>query len=232
MNNTTLKRIANQLRIMYPLWVITAVLSLIVIPARFIEGADPEATVANIQEHEFLFRLSVVGSLLTQVFFIVIPIWLFRLFRGVSPVLCYLMLAFALVSVPITMHLELYRLSALSILDEPAQVEQLLQLAKRGLLISYLFWGLWLFPLGRLVYISGYFPRLIGILVYLGGLGYLVGSLGRILLPEFDQLHGIGELLTFGETLFIVWFVFAGIRIRESSPTDSTPEKKGHEAES
>ncbi len=230
MNEISLKRTSIQLRFLYPLWVVVAVLSLIVIPSRFIEGASPEATVANIQEHDFLFRLSVVGSLLTQIFFIIIPIWLYRLFRGISPALCHLMLAFALVSVPITMSLELYRFSALSFLDEPAQVEQLLQLAKRGLLISYLFWGLWLFPLGRLVYLSGFFPRFIGILVYLGGLGYLLGSVGRMLWPEFEQLHRIGEWFTFGETLFILWFVVVGIRVKGKERPDSAADTKENES--
>ena len=90
-----------------------------------------------------------------------------------------------------------------------------LTLNDQGILIASIFWGLWLFPLGYLIYKSGYFPRILGALVVLGGFGYLLGSFTHFLFPHYEALFPVFDLMTVGEVVFMVWLVLKGAKIPE-----------------
>jgi hypothetical protein len=51
--------------------------------------------------------------------------------------------------------------------------------------MAMVFWGLWLLPLGYLILKSAALPRVLGVLLLLGGTGYVVAVLGSILSPAF-----------------------------------------------
>src|SRR5512141_1955773 len=50
-----------------------------------------------------------------------------------------------------------------------------------GLNIAQVFWGLWLFPMGYLVFKSGFLPRILGVLLMIGCFGYVIQSFTAIL---------------------------------------------------
>jgi hypothetical protein len=54
-----------------------------------------------------------------------------------------------------------------------------LNLNEQGILIASIFWGLWLFPIGTLIYESRYFPKILGHLMILAGFGYLLAACRR-----------------------------------------------------
>lgn len=56
---------------------------------------------------------------------------------------------------------------------------------RNGLLLLEAFWGAWLLPFGSLVFKCGRLPRLLGVLLMLGGLGYLTEFLGTLLAPAY-----------------------------------------------
>lgn len=213
MKEITPQRAATYLRILYPFWMVAGMLSLIYIPSLvFVEGA-PAAVTRHIADNELLFRAGVLGRLLTQLLFIVIPVLLFYLFRPINLPQSLWMLVFALVSVPIAMQNEGHMLSITRALERPERVMELRAMYGDVVPIYHLFWGLWLFPLGRLVMGSGYFPRLMGYLLFAAGFGYTIESVLNILLPELlHKLPYLG-LLHFGEVIFILWLVIAGIRL-------------------
>jgi hypothetical protein len=91
-----------------------------------------------------------------------------------------------------------------------------LNLNEQGVLIASIFWGLWLFPQGYLIYKSGYFPRILGVLMGLAGFSYLIGSFMHFLLPSYEAIFPVFELMANGETLFMAWVVFKGAKIPES----------------
>jgi len=94
-----------------------------------------------------------------------------------------------------------------------------LNMNEQGVVIATIFWGLWLFPLGYLVYKSGYFPRIIGVLVMMGGFGYVLDASTHLLLSNYANYEAILSpvvlLLTIGEILFMGWLLFKGARIPE-----------------
>ena len=57
-----------------------------------------------------------------------------------------------------------------------------------GAAVTTAFWGLWLFPFGILVIKSGFFPRILGILLLVAGFAYLTSSVTSIVLPDYSRL--------------------------------------------
>ncbi|MCD4844290.1 MAG: DUF4386 domain-containing protein [Methanosarcinales archaeon] len=55
-----------------------------------------------------------------------------------------------------------------------ALVMLFLNLHKYGYFIAQIFFGLWLLPLGYLIFKSGYFPKILGILVMIACFGHLL----------------------------------------------------------
>jgi hypothetical protein len=210
-NNTT-----KALRILYPIWVLIGIFSIIYVPSTLIEYSDATATAQNILDHTLLYRLGIAGSLITQLLFIIIPLLLYKLLESVDKNVAVLMVVFALVSIPITMFNETNKLIVTQLLDEPNRVMDAIELYNQGMNISTIFWGLWLIPLAWLVYKSPLFPKFLGVLLLISGLGYVLGSFVEILMPDASGLISILEFLTIGEVLFIIWLVIMGVKTKTS----------------
>ena len=86
-----------------------------------------------------------------------------------------------------------------------------LKLHGQGFGIAGIFWGLWLFPLGLLVYNSGMFPRFLGILLMVNSCSYPINSFVGILLP--NSANSVSQWLSplqLGELVFIFWLLIMG----------------------
>jgi Domain of unknown function (DUF4386) len=70
---------------------------------------------------------------------------------------------------------------------DPQQLQALAYLSLRlhgyGFAIGLIFFGVFLILLGYLIYRSGYLPRSIGVLLVIGGVGYLTNSFAQVLAP-------------------------------------------------
>ena len=86
-----------------------------------------------------------------------------------------------------------------------------LDLRRSGLVVAQVFWGLWLMPLGHLVFRSGFLPRLLGVLLIIAGVGYLVDVVVAVLLPNIDAT--ISQFTFIGELLFPLWLVFKAVNV-------------------
>ena len=146
--------------------------SLIYVPNKLIVRGDATATAANILNHETMFRLWIIGDLWMPVIFICLGVALYNLLSGVSKPWALLMLSFVLVSAAVGFLDTLNNIAAdllfrgadfLSVIDK-TQRDALgmlfIRLHSKGTFINELFWGLWLFPFGLLVYRSGFLPRM------------------------------------------------------------------------
>lgn len=208
-----LRPLTTTLRILYPIWAMVGMFSLIYVPSQVFVQGDITETAARIQSMEGLFRLGILGSLVTQLIFILTAWYLFRFFRQTHQQAAQLMLILALVSVPMAMLNELFSLSMLQSTDNLSQLQLLRDLHRSGLQIVMLFWGLWLFPLGYLIMRSGYFPRIIGWFAIAGGVGYVLGFFLDVLGLQIEWLSTIAETLTLGEVLWLLWLIIAGARL-------------------
>lgn len=203
--------------------VATGTFSLGYIPSQVIDMANAATTLRNIQASEFLFRLGIVSSIICYLFFLLLPLVLYRLLRPVNSVAAQLMVILALISVPTSFGILLYKFTVLSLIqghgytgsDQLAeQVLFYIRQYNNGLLLVQTFWGLWLLPFGYLVYKSGFLPKVLGILLMLGCLGYLANLTGRILIPRFSELLIAGYITlpaSIGEIATCGWLLIAGV---------------------
>lgn len=150
------------------------------------------ATLADAAAQAGLFRAGIAAFLVMQVAFLLLPLALYRVLADVDRRAAALMVALAAVSVPIGLMAVTHRLEALSLLQDAANAGDAAQAAfaaslqryGSGLRIASLFWGLWLLPFGWLVLRSARLPRVLGLLLVLGGIGYVVQVFGG-LVPGF-----------------------------------------------
>lgn len=92
---------------------------------------------------------------------------------------------------------------------------------RQGVLVSQVFWGLWLLPLGVLVVRSGFLPRLLGVWLILNGLAYLTLSGIGLIAPAHRAAAFTWSMpFMFGELALALWLLVMGIRLK-SQPTAS-----------
>jgi len=90
-----------------------------------------------------------------------------------------------------------------------------LQLDHEADLVAQVFWGLWLFPLGLLVWRSRFLPRVIGGWLIANGFAYLANAFTGLLAPHYlGTVSRITFPVLFGELAFALWLVIAGVRPR------------------
>jgi hypothetical protein len=96
-----------------------------------------------------------------------------------------------------------------------AQVMLSLNTFDAGWNIALVVFGFHLLLLGYLVFRSGFMPKLLGILLIVAALGYLVDSVGKILLPDYNLT--IATFTFVGEVLLIFWLFMKGSRLPEGN---------------
>jgi hypothetical protein len=155
------------------------------------------ATANNVLASETLFRAGIVSELVGAVAFILLAITLYRLFNGVDKTQSYLLVSFILVASAIMFIIVLNEIAALALFQgggylSVIQKEQLdaqgmlfLQVHDQGVIVVSIFWGLWLFPFGVLAMRSGFFPRILGILLIAACFGYVANALTLLLVPNY-----------------------------------------------
>ncbi|MGC2248463.1 MAG: DUF4386 domain-containing protein [Terriglobales bacterium] len=210
---------------MYVLISIPGAFALVYVPGKLIVHGNATATAGNIAAHETLFRVGIACNLTCQILFMWVALALYDLLKGVNQRRASLMFGLFVVSVPIALLNELNAIAALilvrgadflSIFEKPqrdALAMLFLNLHGRGLGIAGIFWGLWLFPLGLLVYRSGFIPRILGILLMVNCFSYPVNTFTSLLLPQYQNIVSRWmSPLQFGELLFMFWLLIMGAK--------------------
>jgi hypothetical protein len=188
---------------------------------------DATATVNNIIASESVFRFGMVAESVIVLVEIVLAAILYALLRPVSQPLS-LAAAFSRLAEALVQAVNLLTsVPALLLLGgagyfaafEPDQLNALvllfLDVNAFGILVWGLVFGFHLLLLGYLVYKSGFWPRILGILLLLASLGYLAQSYGHFLAPQYDDLLStIVLVMTIpGELAFTVWLLWKGINV-------------------
>ena len=203
------RAIARTAGILYLLLFPLGIFGLIYFQMNVVVEGDIEATILNISNDENYFRFSIVSSLVLQIVFILLVSAFYKLFVDVDKDLAALMLIFVLVSVPITMSNELIRYAMLYLLERPETIHILVILHTTGVNITQIFWGLWLLPLGILIYKSGFIPKFLGVLMIIACFGYLIDSFLWFLYP--NNLFSLSQYTFLGELLLPLFLLIKGI---------------------
>lgn len=212
----------------YLLLVFIAPLRLIFIPNILFVPGEATATANNIAAHETLFRLGIVADLLSGTIVIFVVLALYRLFKGVSQNLAVLMVILGgLVVTPIVFLNTVNDAAALllvrgadflSAFDKPqrdALAMLFLRLHHHGVVANQIFWGLWLFPFGLLVFRSGFLPRFLGVWLIINGFAYLTISFTGLLLPQYENMvSNIAFPALLGEMAIMLWLLIKGAKVQ------------------
>jgi hypothetical protein len=214
---------------LYLLVALTGPFVLLYVPGKLFVPGNATETASNILAHESLFRSYIVVGLFSELCFIAVVLVLYQLFKGVSAELSTLMVILILIDAPIAFlgvandvaTLAFVRgAEFLAVFDKPqrdALATLLINVNEQGVLISEMFWGLWLLPLGLLVVRSVFLPRLLGIWLFVNGLAYLVISATGLMLPQHLKVVSmIATPVLFGEVAFMLWLLIMGVRTASS----------------
>jgi hypothetical protein len=95
-----------------------------------------------------------------------------------------------------------------------ALVLLLLDIQHYGTLSAQVFFGLWLAPLGYLVYKSGLFPKALGVVLVMATVCYLVDLLAAFLVPDFGkQIHPfVVIVVAIAEIWMVLYLLVVGVR--------------------
>jgi hypothetical protein len=222
----SIKRQARIAGLLYLLVVITGPFILIYVPNHIFVPGDATATVNNILAHQTLYRAGIAAGVFGNVLFVFVVLALYRLLKPVDHTLAVLMAALILVIMPLAFLGIANQLATLQVLrdngnflkvfDTPqrdALSALLITFAVKGILVSEVFWGLWLLPLGMLVYRSRFLPRFLGVWLFLNGIAYIVVSGVGIFDPEHMKMaNKIATPVFFGEMVLMLWLVIFGAR--------------------
>ena len=210
---------------LYLLMIPLGIFGILYVPSTLIVSGDAATTAGNILAHESLFRLSILSALIIQLDQILLVLVLYKLLKNVNKIHALLMVVFALAAVPIAMLNELNHFAVLLLLSGAdyltlfganqlhSQVMLFLDLHEHGIFIAQLFWGLWLFPMGYLVFKSGFLPGFIGVLLMIGCFGYLIDSVIFFLFPDVDVT--LSSFTFIGELLLPLWLVIKGVDVEQ-----------------
>jgi len=225
---TSLSRNARIAGLFY-LTLLTAPLRLVYIPNKLIVPGNASATANNITAHQTLFRLGILSDLFTATMTIFLTLTLYRLFKDVDKGLARLVVILgALMVTPIYFLNTINDAAALmlargedslSVFDRPqrdALVMVFLHMHGQGVLANEVFWGLWLFPFGLLVYKSGFLPRVLGLWLMVNCFAYLALSVTGIMWPQYEEkVYNALFPVMFGELAIMLWLIIMGAKPRQ-----------------
>jgi hypothetical protein len=211
--------------VLYVLTSVVGFFALGYVPKHLVVAGDAAATASNILASETLFRLGIAGNVIGQAGFIFVALALYDLLKGVDRRQASLMVLLIVVSVPIALANELNAIAALvlargadflSVFGKPqrdALAMLFIEVHGHGFAVAEIFWGLWLFPLGLLVYKSRFLPRFLGIWLGLAGLAWLTLSVTGILLPQYQgKVYSMSQPAFFGEVALMLWLAIKGVQ--------------------
>jgi hypothetical protein len=219
----SIKKTARLAGFLYLMVVPLGIFGIMYVPSRLIVAGDAAATANNLMASESLFRLAIVSNLLASIVMLLVVLVLYKLLKPVNKNMAWLMVIFVLVAVPIAMLSELTQFTALQLLSgadylalfttEQLQAQALLflRLHDQGSAIAFVFWGLWLFPLGYLVFKSGFLPRILGVLLMIACFGYVIDSFAIFL----GYHTNIGLFTGWGEVIFLLWLLIKGVNAEQ-----------------
>ena len=188
--------------------------------SRLIVFGDATTTARNIAASASQFRIGVVGDLVAAALFLLAAWALYVLLKPVNENIALLFLLLNLTGVAIQCSSDLFLFAGQLLLSgaeylKVFQADQLQALAmaslvlyKNGFMIAQIFYGAWLFPLGYLVFKSGFLPRILGIVLMLHCAFWLMTALQFFLFPGLAAITYIswplGFIAEFGLTLWLL----------------------------
>jgi hypothetical protein len=204
-------------------------------------GGDA-VTLASLEASRGLLELAIIVGAIGHVNHLVLVVVLHRLLSPFGKIAANLAFVFLAASVPLSFAAIAREMDLLALLDGGAALSALggaqLQTQITLTIDAYtslfstqaVFWGVWLLPLGWLLLRSGLVPKVLAVLVLLGGPFYVMSFVGPVLDPGyatslfaqvFGLVTGVPELI--GEVGTALWLTIMGARARKTPTPAGAP---------
>lgn len=228
-----IKRTARLTGLAYVALLITGVIGFLVIRGTLYVDGDSAQTLSNLVERESLARWGIAAEFGIVISQALLAMWFFKLFRSVNAFAAGVLATFGMVNAVAILMGTLFATTALHVALDPASapsgdqagtVQLLIDLSNGAWGVGALFFGLWLIPMGYVVYSARLMPRALGVILIVSGAGYILSAFASHLLPDSPA---IAEALTYpasvGEMWMIGYLLIFGLRTPEATEVSSPP---------
>lgn len=195
---------------------------LLIRPRIHIEG-NPAETFANLTDQPALARLGIAAELGIVVTQALVALWFYKLFQSLNQVAAWAVGGFGLVNAVAILCSAACMATAVAVAADPslapggdaaATAQLLYELSANFWGVGSLFFGLWLLPMGQVAATSGRMPRLLGVTLVVGGIGYLLSAFVDYGFSDAPSwlVDGLTVPAGIGEFWMIGFLLFVGIR--------------------
>lgn len=233
---TNLKKTARITGLLYLGLGVTGMLGFLTIRPMLYDAMDAATTLANLAQAPYLAQIGValeLGVVLTQA---LVAFGFYRLFRSVDTFAAGAIAGFGMMNAAAILVSSMFLAAAQQIAVDPglglgeatAGTAQLMyELSSAAWSGGGLFFGLWLIPMGYVVLVSSWMPRLLGYILVFGGIGYVLSAFAPLLPAGISGATemSLAMLATVGEFWMIGYLLVFGVRASasESATPGATP---------
>jgi len=184
---------------------------------------DIAKTVVNVKNNSLLFRIGIISIMTMNVASILLVLSLYKLLSIVNKGLAMSMLSLLLIGAGISLLNEINHFAMIivndlgnySLIEKQNLTHLFAEMQKHGSYIAVIFWGLWLFPLGWLIFsLKTPISKFIGIMLIVAGIGYVLDSFFLFTYPEL-KVPSISDYTFIGEFLLTIWLLIEGKNIAQ-----------------
>ena len=190
-------------------------------PSKLIVSGDAAATVANIKSFDFIYRLGFATFLIESFADITLALIFYALLKPVDRHLSLLAAFFGLVGTTLFAFAELFYLAPTLFMTvgpgsafSTDQINQLIFLSLRfyqfAAMIFSGYYGIAWLVRAYLMFRSGYLPKFLGVLMGIGGAGFLARNFLLILAPAYAS-PVLLMLLFPGALMLMIWLLLKGV---------------------
>ena len=213
--------------ILYLVIIFAGIFSELFVRGKLIVAGNATATANNIIASQLLWRVGIASDLVMHICDVPLMLIFYILLKPVNKNLALLAMLFTLIQTAVLVAFKLNLFQALFLLGDAAYLKTLdpvqlhalafafIRLDAYGFGVGLLFFGFACLVLGYLITKSGYLPKLIGVLMQIGGLCYITNSFALILAPKFAELLFPVILVPsfIAELSFCLWLLVKGVNI-------------------
>jgi Domain of unknown function (DUF4386) len=197
------------------------------VPGVIVVSGDAAATTNNIVVHEQLYRFGLVTHIIILLTNIPLAVVFYRLFKVVDRTSTLIVVFFTLVGTSIEAVNLLNQFAPLTFLNgdikgfSADQLNSLTyglsRLQSTGVNLALIFFGCYGITVGYLIFKSGFLPRIIGIMMAVGGCCYIFNSFANFIEPEFASNLFPYILVPSGlsELSFCLWLLIVGVNAKK-----------------
>jgi hypothetical protein len=217
---TDLKKTARATGLWYLGLAISGAVGYMAIRGQLYVADDAAATAANLVEHESLARLGIAADMAIVVTQALAALYFYKLFRSANAFAAGALASFGLINAVAILVGVALSATALDVAGGAADTAQMLyNLSDAMWGVGALFFGLWLIPMGYVVYSARLMPRALGAILVAGGATYLLSAFVMYLWPDAPGavIGALTTLPTIGEFWIIGYLLTFGVRASKTT---------------